>query len=276
MRNRVAFTLIELLIVVAIIALLVSILLPTLQKAREEAKVVICMSNLRNINLSLEYYAKDWDDAQPITDGTGPGQVYPGDDRPYLGWVSYLTKGGYAEEPGVHPEGVMTEKIGGNSIFFCPDKTQLTMGEDLDFSPRCVSHYGQTVLAGMGTGDPPHDKSPWQNPRSMFRNYRNGTYGPYKISEIRSPADTLRVAEGAWRYRDDAPPPDWSFWSHLLDYFDGSPGVFYIDSYYPAIEWRTHMQSSPLGFFDSHVERFSHGSQYDWNGRVPGKWFIQH
>ncbi len=45
--HRSAFTLIEVLVVVAIIALLISILLPSLQKAREEARAVVCESNLR-------------------------------------------------------------------------------------------------------------------------------------------------------------------------------------------------------------------------------------
>ena len=53
------FTLVELLIVVSILALMVSILLPSLSKAREQAKAVVCGSNLRQITLANDLYAND-------------------------------------------------------------------------------------------------------------------------------------------------------------------------------------------------------------------------
>jgi prepilin-type N-terminal cleavage/methylation domain-containing protein len=56
-RRRHAFTLVELLVVIGIIAVLIGILLPTLNKARQRAKVVQCESNLRQYIIGLRMYA---------------------------------------------------------------------------------------------------------------------------------------------------------------------------------------------------------------------------
>ena len=66
-RRRQGFTLIELLVVVAIIAMLVSILMPALRRARDQAKLVVCHSNLRKIGLAIAYYAADFDGWLPGT-----------------------------------------------------------------------------------------------------------------------------------------------------------------------------------------------------------------
>ncbi len=58
-HRAVGFTLIELLVVVAIIALLISILLPSLSRARDQAKDSVCKSNAHQLGLSTTYYIAD-------------------------------------------------------------------------------------------------------------------------------------------------------------------------------------------------------------------------
>lgn len=63
---RKGFTLVELLVVIGIVALLVSILLPGLNQAREQAKGVVCQVNLRSIGSAIFIYHAQYDDAMPL------------------------------------------------------------------------------------------------------------------------------------------------------------------------------------------------------------------
>ncbi len=79
MKNslRSAFTLVELLVVMAIIGLLVSLLIPTMQTTMDKAKSITCMGNLRQIGLAVNLYVVDHDGTYPFVESDPSDPVYP-------------------------------------------------------------------------------------------------------------------------------------------------------------------------------------------------------
>lgn len=91
MRRNTGFSLIELLVVIAIIAILAAMMFPVFSRAREKARSIACISNLRQISLALSMYAKDYGGKMPQGSYTAPdmfGNVV--ELNGYESWPSFL------------------------------------------------------------------------------------------------------------------------------------------------------------------------------------------
>lgn len=73
--NKNAFTLIELLVVISIIAILMSILMPALGKARQQAQMAVCGAHVKQLILAANLYAEDYDNYLPGTASNGQGSM---------------------------------------------------------------------------------------------------------------------------------------------------------------------------------------------------------
>ncbi|MFP4140430.1 MAG: type II secretion system protein [Planctomycetota bacterium] len=203
--HRRAFTLIELLIVIAIIALLVSILLPSLQKAKRLAQRMKCATNTRNFGQGLHMYAAEFNGWVPRNDYNAVGSKGIEDWRFWAPTLArYFANADFTYEE-LHDQDYMREWIRENEYFWCPGIDSTDNGLDYAINSYNWKAVNENLQAGMTL----------QN-TDTYRGHRDG---PTNMSKIKSsPSSICYAPESSRRFTlkyHDMHYPNHSTFNHL-------------------------------------------------------------
>jgi prepilin-type N-terminal cleavage/methylation domain-containing protein/prepilin-type processing-associated H-X9-DG protein len=171
-RRQNAFTLIEFLVVIAIIAILAAILFPVFAQAREKARQTTCLSNLKQLGTGLYMYTQDYDEMLPASSFAAvPGQSINSIQNPK--WAD-----------------VIQPYVRNDQLFTCPsDSSSMRTFTSLSTNPR----RGQGCSGGGCT-------SPLGGSYEVNTAYEGGSTITHpmgkSIAAIASPADCIFAVEG--------------------------------------------------------------------------------
>ena len=144
-RRQRGFTLIELLVVIAIIAILAALLLPALARAKEQAKIAQCLSNIRQVGMASVLYLGDSSDWYPPKIARNGGVTQ-------TSWVGQAGMfGGYANitaaDRWLTPYLVKNEPNAKVDVARCPSDKQSPA--DPPTGRSCFEDYGTSYLANL-------------------------------------------------------------------------------------------------------------------------------
>ncbi|HLL88495.1 MAG TPA: prepilin-type N-terminal cleavage/methylation domain-containing protein [Tepidisphaeraceae bacterium] len=182
--TRRGFTLVELLVVIGIIALLISILLPSLQRARSAANTVACLSNLRQIGMGYQLYAADNNQFLPYA-------YYWNSDGFFVWWQGLEKYMGGQKGYMSYVQKAQTRMFSGNG---CPDYDQ----KIVDPTSWAGTGYGQAVRYHiMATPQPAPVTAPLNRNWMGIRNHPSASAEgtpPWKMPKVSR--KTTRILNG--------------------------------------------------------------------------------
>jgi prepilin-type N-terminal cleavage/methylation domain-containing protein/prepilin-type processing-associated H-X9-DG protein len=185
MKKHKAFTLIELLVVIAIIALLLSILLPALQKVKEQARTVMCRSNLRQYGVATRIYLDDHQGRFPY---------------PYTWLYTMAGSGGTPDEEllGIEPDGSLWPYLKDKDIHMCRTFKMLTKRTGRENAQYSYSMNAYLGAPGHDYGDFPDrivKESQLKHPSRIFTFSEENTWTIEGLSEYVINDNNLLVGE---------------------------------------------------------------------------------